>query len=215
MKATAVGADYGPASVDAGYATEGLFYWGNSSNGYDNGRTAGRVYPLFPVGSARAGQTDLTNLRMKRVIGITQGGAPNSPPAGSTNGISELDNSFMIGCHFSGGKLATRTATPSGGFTDSWGTNFTLANVDDASTGYAPDGRDNGRPNRWIVDFNFTGMRSPGATGTGDPAGSDSAGTYRNDRVAARYEAETVHVFLRRSAPVTGDIVVPGLNFPR
>jgi len=160
-------------------------------------------------------------INVKRVIGITQQRA------------ATLDGSWMTGCVYSQGQMAT--IDPTGGI--GWSADWRIADVDNLHTGYLPGALPtlNGSPNpnwpAWDKDLGL-GKRPrkfkidfPALTTAANTAGVTNERTIReqwhnayngaNATLAARYSQEAVDIYLRRGGKVSGITVSPRRAVPR
>jgi hypothetical protein len=148
------------------------FNW--DSDNYDDGSNA---FPVFPTTRA-----DIQSIRVKRVVAMTQRGLP------------QRDGSFMENVGFNSVELARPVFTTGSTWTPDWSNTWPVAAVTQGTTGYIPDTQDG--QGRWVVDFDFNGMRVPDVRGAASR--TDPEGLYRDATTAARYNQETVHFHLRK-----------------
>lgn len=161
---------------------------------------------------------NLTGMRMKRVVGITQGAQPAQGavpaypvtlhfPLNSASPFYEEDGSYMIGCKFTNGEIATNAASPSW---VTWDSVPTGGNIDQTRTGSSPGPTVTDRTFRQPAAI--AGTPAPGALPVfaySTPSGISipSAST-----APSRYRDETVDINLRRAVPIVGEVVTPGTS---
>lgn len=157
--------------------------------------------------------TNLQSMRVKRVVGITQGGAaypsalhfPLVTIPNASNTYYEEDGSYMRGVIFRDGEVATNVASPSW---QGWDTVAANGGMDQAGTGSAPGPFV--RDQTLLSPANIRGqhllsslpvINYPGRT---DPTQSPL------DTQPFRYKYEVVDVNLRKAVSVTGNVISVG-----
>ncbi len=199
----------GPANIDRkAYLQTNLI----GASAQPNGN--GRVDAHYGEVVRRGGEGGLTQIQMKRVVGITQGGTAPEISTDFTTHLNfplfadekyyEEDGSFMRNSAFSAGRIASNIAAPS------WQDWDALANrIDQGNTGSIPGPA--------TLDQSYVGIpylpiigpfvpHAPSALpifqypGIADPA---------SETMPSRYKNETIDINLRRAVTVSGDLVTP------